>query len=265
MKKFIWMTTSLLLTLAMLAGCGNAKKEAPSKDTEPSATVTEPATEPATDPIPTETQDDTQYEGDASSYYIDVVYAQQIRRYHTAISQQWDENTYTENQLSPLAAHYYEGKPLDNVGFTFMDLDADGVWELIIGAIQNAEQDPLVLEIWTLQNDTPVMVAQSDAQNRYYLQYSQEDELWSVACEAEKGAETRAVYCLQLLDGELSVTQGILFDSAANAAEPWFMTYDLDWDISNDSAIDEETATAIMDAARKNYTAQEYFPYSLYN
>jgi hypothetical protein len=167
--------------------------------------------------------------------------------------------------MSPLAVHYYEGNPLDNVGFTFMDLDADGIWELIIGAIQNAEQDPLVFEIWALKNDVPVMIAQSSYDNRYYLQYAEEDDLWSVAYEADNSMANRAVYYLQLQGGEFIVMQGVVFDALANEEAPWFMAYDLDWDVSNDTPIDEDTADSVMNAGRNTYTAQEYFPYSLYN
>ena len=270
MKKLLLNATTFLLLLAFLAGCSNPQTERPA-GTAPSTSATEPTAEPETEPTtepaetsPAGTEEDTQYEGDASSYYIDVVYAQQIERYHTAISQQWDEIAYLDHEMSPLAARYYDGKPLDNVGFTFMDLDGDGIWELIIGAIQNAAQDPLVFEIWALKNDEPVMLAQSGSHNRYYLQYAEEDGLWSVAYEAENGAANRAVYYLQLLDGEFMVTQGIVFDAVANEEAPWFMAYDLDWDVSNDTPIDEDIANAVMDVGRSNYIAQEYFPYSLY-
>ena len=263
MKKFISITATFLLVLSLLAGCGESQTKPP-VDTDPSGSATVSTTEPAAETTATETQDDTEYEGDASSYYIDVVYAQQIERYYTAISQQWDVDAYWEHGLSPLAASYYEGKPLDNVGFTFMDLDGDGIWELIIGAIQNAERDPLVFEIWALKDDEPVMLVQSGSHNRYYLQYAEEDDLWSVAYEAENGAANHAVYYLQLVDGEFTVTQGIIFDALANEESPWFMTYDLDWDVSNDTPIDEETANSVMNAGRNIYAAQEYFPYSLY-
>ena len=172
MKKLLLIATTFLLILALLAGCSKPQTEVPA-DTEPSGSATEPiaepTTEPATESTPAETDGDTEYEGDASSYYIDEVYAQQIERYYTSISEQWDENAYLDHEMSPLTAYYYEGKPLDNVGFTFMDLDGDDSQELIIGAILNAQRDPLVFEIWTLRKDKPVMLAQSGSRNRYYL------------------------------------------------------------------------------------------------
>ena len=267
MRKILLPAAVCLLSLALLAGCGNPQAELP-VDTEPSASPTESIAESTTNPAdettPTETEEDVEYEGDASSYYIDVVYAQQIERYYTAISQQWDETACFDHELSPLVTSYYDGKPLDNVGFTFMDLDGAGIWELIIGAIRNAEQDPLVFEIWALKNDEPGMLVQSGSHNRYYLQYAEEDNLWSVAYEAENGAANHAVYYLQLFAGEFSVTQGIIFDAAADEENPWYMTYDLDWDVSNDTPIDEDTANAVMNAGRNTYAPQEYFPYSLY-
>ena len=263
MKKYILNAAAFLLTLSLLTGCSTSGTEQPAGTDAPVPTA-ESSVLPVTEPAIAETEDDVVYEGDASSYYIDVVYAQQIARYYPAISQQWEENAYLDHGLSPLAAYYYEGNPLDNVGFTFMDLDGDGIWELIIGAIQNAEQDPLVFEIWALKNDEPVMLVQSGSHNRYYLQYAEEDNLWSVAYEAENGAANHAVYYLQLVEGEFHVTQGVLFDAIANEHAPWFMAYDLDWDVSNDTPIDEDTANAVMTAGRNTYTAQEYFPYSLY-
>ena len=259
MKKILLTAATMLVTLALLSGCSKEQTGTP-VETKPSASTEAPVVEIT----PAATESDTEYEGDASSYYIDTVYAQQIERYYTALSEQWGENEYFENEMSSLAAYYYEGNALDNVGFSFMDLDADGIWELIIGAIQNSEKDPLVFEIWTLKNDEPVMVAQSGSRNRYYLQYAEEDELWSVAYEAENGAANHAVYYLQLSEGKFQVTQGIVFDALANEKEPWFMAYDLDWDVSNDMAIDEDTAMAVMKAGRDIYVTTEYFPYSLY-
>lgn len=263
MKKYVSIAAVLLLILALFAGCKKSQV-VPEGDTAPAEPTTEATTEVVTEPTRPESEEDVEYEGDASTYYIDVVYTKQIERYHTALSEKWNESAYFDNGMSALAAYYYEGNPLDNVGFTFMDLDGDGIWELVIGAIANAQEDPLVFEIWALKNDEPVMLVQSGARNRYYLQYSEEENLWSVANEAENGAANHAVYYLQLIDGAFEVTQGIVFDAAANEKAPWFMAYDLDWDVSNDSPIDEDMAKAVMEAGRNRYTAAEYFPYCLY-
>lgn len=270
MKKHVLLVVVAVLVLAMLAGCG---KEADGEtyatpETEESQVTeaTKPAEETEAEPTTAATEmpaeeEDIVYEGDASSYYIDQVYTEQIRRYHTALSERWTEEQYLENGMSPLPVYYYEGNPLENVGFDFLDLDNDGHWELVIGAILNAEQDPAVFEIWTLVDGEPVMLVQGGSRNRYVLQYVQEDEMWYIANEASNGAANHATYYLMVNQGKLVVTQGIVFDAAADEQNPWFITYDLDWDVSNDDPIDEETANAILESQRKHYTAREYFPY----
>ena len=275
MKKHILFVIVAMLILAMLAGCGKEAAEetkAPAETEAAQVTVSgEPVEEteaeqttPATEAPVEEEEEDIVYEGDASSYYIDQVYADQIQRYHTALTEQWTEEQYLENGMSSLPVYYYEGKVLENVGFGFVNLDNDGHWELVIGAILNAEQDPAVFEIWTLVDGEPVMLAQGSSRNRYVLQYVEEDEMWYVVNEASNGAANHATYYMTVTEGKLEVTQGIVFDAGADEENPWFMTWDQDWDVSNDDPIDEEMANAVLESHRKHYTALEYFPYIFY-
>ena len=255
MKKHCFSFLLLLMAVLILAGCGNA----------PETTVTEaPVTEAAPVPVETESEEDIVYEGDASTYYIDVAYAEQIGRYYPALVEKWNEDQYNENGMSEVLAAYYEGNPLENVGFGFVDLDNDGYWELVIGAIQDAETEPAVFEIWTRVDGEPVMLAQASARSQYTLQYVEEDQMWYVVNEGSNGAANNATYYLMLYEGKFEVVQGIIFDATADPENPWFMTYDLDWDVSNDEPTDEATANAVLESNRKLYTTLEYFPYIFY-
>ena len=272
MKKITAFWMIILLIAALLAGCGPGENTE-TTPTEPSSAAetgetatqpTEPPTEEVSEDVTEADEEDVVYEGDASSYYIDVVYAQQIDRYYAALSEKWDEEKYIDNGMSEVLAAYYEGNPLNNVGFGFVDLDSDGRWELIIGAILDAEEYPSVFEIWTLVDDKPVMLAQANARSQYALQYVEEDNMWYVANESSDYISGHGTYYLMLMEGELNVMQGILYNSKADAQNPWFMTYDMDWDVSNDEPIDEDMAEAILESNRSHYTALEYFPYILY-
>lgn len=271
-KSMFWL--AILLIAALLVGCGQTENTE-TTPTEPTVTVTEEPTEAPTEEVteapteaPTEAdeeeEEDIVYEGDASSYYIDVVYAEQIERYHTALSEKWDEGKYLENGMSEVLTAYYAGNPLNNVGFGFQDLDNDGRWELIIGAIEDAEECPAVFEIWTLVDNKPVMLAQTSARSQYMLQFVEEDNMWYVANEGSSGAFCSAYYSMMLIDGKLEVMQGVIYDSQADPENPWFMAYDMDGDTSNDDPVDEDTAIAIREINRSHYTAIEYFPYILY-
>lgn len=256
-----------LLIAALLVGCGTTEPTVP--QTDPPATTTAPTEAPTVAPTEEATEAPTEIStepviGGTVSEYVDEAYAEQIGRYYTALSELWTAEQYFDNGLSELPAYYDEGEPLDNVGFGYQDLNNDGQSELIIGAILNAELDPVVFEIWTLVDGEPVMVAQSGSRNRYFLQFFEEENAWYVANEGSNSAANFGTYYLMLIDGKLEVTQGIVFDAAADEENPWFMAYDLDWDASNDEPIDEDMANAIMDSNRAHYTVAEYIPYSLY-
>lgn len=269
MKKLCSLITAFLL-LSLLAGCGStAKAPAPQPEspqtTEAATQSTEETTSPTeVAPQPTE-EEDFVYEGDASTYYINQVYPDQIRRYYTPLAEQWGEGQYFENELSSMPFYYYGDSPLDNVGFTFEDLDGDGDFELIIGAILGAETDPAIFEIWTLNDGVPTLLLQGASRNRLYLQHNEELRQWTICQEASNGAANFAHYYMTLNDGKIDAVQGVICDGFASPENPWFMTRDLDWDISNDTPIDETLALDLIYANQDHYLALEYFPYSLYN
>lgn len=271
MKKRNLFWIAMLLIAALLAGCGSSVDADP-EVTEPSSSFEagEPTADPTeatvvevTEPATEANDDDVVSVDEETAHYLNDIYAEQIKRYHTALSEKWDENKYVDNEMSALVARYYEENPMDNVGFGFLDLDNDGSKELIIGAILNAEQDPTVFEIWTVVNGEPVMLARGGARNRYVLQFVEEDNMWYVVNEASNSAANSGTYYLMLSDGELQVMQGIVFNAEADENNPWFMAFDMDWDASNDEAIDEETANAILESNQKYYIAVEYLPYNI--
>lgn len=247
MKKLFLNATISLLILALLSGCNMTH----TADTKPSTSGTKPVTDGPGKEL-------------TVSDYINEIYSEQIGRYHTALWGLWDASKYLENDLSPLPSYYCTGNPLENVGYGLVDLDNDGSYELVIGAILNADKDPSIFEIWTLVNGEPMMVVQGSTENRYCLRRVEEEQLWYVVNETSVNIATHATYYMMLDGGRLKLVQGIVFDAFADEQNPWFLTRDLDWDTSNDTPIDEETANAILDANRQFYTAPEYFPYTQY-
>ena len=264
MKKNTFMFILLLLVVAILAGCGNVSGMEKDTTEAPAVPAEAPAPEQTIAPGETTAEGDFTYEVEASTYYIEVVYPEQIGRYHTALVEKWNEEKCFENGISEVITAYYEGNPLENVGFGFVDLDNDGYWELIIGAIQDAETEPAVFEIWTQVDGEPVMLAQAGARIQYVLQYVEEDNMWYVANEGSGSAINHVTCYLMLNEGKFEIVQGIVYDATADEENPWFLTYDLDWDVSNDKPIDEDTAYAILESNRQHYTALELFPYIYY-
>ena len=271
MKKTTKFFFALMLVAALFTACGAPAATEPATTAPPAVETTAPdeTTAPIETTVPVEetTEPAVQENASAEGYngeYVREIYAEQIGRYYVALAEQWTEGQYFEAGMSPLPAYYYEGDALANVGFAYQDLNNDGQDELIIGTILNADQDPSVIEVWTIVDGAPVMLAQGGYRNRYVMQYVQEDNMWYVTNEASNSAASSGTYSLMLMDGELVVTQGIIFDATVDENNPWYMTYDLDWDVSNDEPVDEDMANAILENERRYYTALEYIPYNLY-
>ena len=227
MKKTMCSWLVFLMIAALLVGCGKAEPPATEKPATGETQASVQPTEAQTEPA---TEPPTQDEN-LPAAQVDPAYAQPIGDYAATLSQQEKAN----------------------VGFGYVDLDQDGQNELVIGGL--SEDALSVFEIWTIANGAAVQLAKSDDQTCYGLQYVEEDMVWYVV----KEVEGNATYYLMLGDGELSVSQGIVCSGGK-----WYMTYDLDGDVSNDDPTDEETATAILEMNRKYYTTVDYFPYTTY-
>lgn len=271
MKKMSIFWLTLLLAAVMLVGCGRSPGSETTPTELPSTTQTEEVTEEPTQEtteliteVPTQGEEDEDYEGEAPEYEIAPVYVEAVQRYYIALSEKWDEKKYADNGMSPLAAEFSDSDPLKNVGFGFVDLNNDDQEELVIGGIRDAQTKADVIEIWTMVDGDPVMLVQGSSDERYILQFVEEDNMWYVANESVISDSTYGVFYSMIIDANLEIMQGIVYDTAADPENPWFMAYDMDWDVSNDDPIDEDMANAILANNRLHYTAVEYIPYIFY-
>lgn len=282
MKKKVLAMLGLILVVALAAGCGGSNGGDAEPENSQAASVEQPEqtdeadisaepenaepdadveTEPETTP---EDEEEEATEGDAFTHYTDKIYKAQLDQYYTALTEEWAAEEYFDNDMSPILTRYYEGNPLDNVGFTFMDIDGDGYYELFIGAIAGADQDPAVFEAWTLKDDEPVKLCTSYERSHWTLCYEDETPLYVLANEASDSAALSANHYYTVLNGKLKVVQGIVFDARADEENPWFMSIDDDWDTSNDEPATEKMATSILNAYERTEIAPEYIPFSLY-
>ena len=260
-KKMKWIGALVLALCLLLTACG-----APASDPAPTATP-----EPTATPVPTATAGPTEeptaepvsQPAEESAGIVNLaeegkkLYAAQLTRYAAALSEQWPEGRYFENGMSEIAGYYYEGDARANVGVFFPDLDGDGSPEMVIGAILGADIDPVVLEVWTVKDGAPHMLVQSHARDRYFVEYLADENAWLIANEGSNGAASSVWFYYALQNGELTLMQGVTSESGA-----WYMTYDTDYDVSNDTPSDETTCQAIIDSHTSCYTALGYTPYT---
>lgn len=146
----------LPLLAAVLGGCARQRQEPTLMTLPPPESTTVGTTVPETHP-------------DTAEYYIKYVYPHQLQEYYTALIGRWEGERYLDRGRSPLAAALSEGDPLENVGFLLEDLDGDGWRELVIGAIRDAEEEPLIFELWTAAGEEPELVLCAGEEDRYFM------------------------------------------------------------------------------------------------
>lgn len=264
-KKMKWIGALVLALCLLLTACGApASDPAPTATPEPTATAV-PTEEPAATAEPTEepTAEPVSQPAEESTGIVNLaeegkkLYAAQLTRYAAALSEQWPEGRYFESGMSEIAGYYYEGDARANVGVFFPDLDNDGSPEMVIGAILGADTDPVVLEVWTVKDGAPHMLVQSHARDRYFVEYLADENAWLIANEGSSGAASSVWLYYALQNGELSLVQGVTSEAGA-----WYMTYDTDYDVSNDTPSGETTCQAIIDSHTSCYAALDYIPYT---
>lgn len=214
--------------------------------------------------IESETAVYDEVEGDAYSYYIEK-YRQILDSYYYVLTEQWGVEDLLGEGFSTLNTYCNQQEnSLENVGFAFVDMDGDGGYELLLGAIAGDEfVDRAVFEMYTLENDIPVQVFCAQERDMYYIT-SEEEGGYFIVNTASAGAGLSSCSHYRLSGTELIVNQVIIAESDGETTN-WYMAYDTDWDTSNDSGIDEELATAVIDSMKSNIILPDYISFSLYN
>ena len=194
----------------------------------------------------------------------DNIYKEQMDLMYQALSSEWSVDQYFDNDISSLISNHYEGSPLDNVGYALEDLDGDGKEELLISAVSKEASGGMLYDVYTAPDGEVVHVLSGHERNRFYLQWLEEGT-YMIANEASNSAFNSAWYYYSMIEGQLELMQGVVFNAAEDEENPWFITYDEDWDASNDTHDADGMAESIIEANTKLYTTLEYIPFSEYN
>ena len=240
MKKRIAILCAMMLGASMLTACGGGKED----------TVTET---PAADDVSEAADAGEEEETKAPDDGMTEAYEGIIDDYRDLVQNQWDYGQIYEKKYSDLAL-------MVPVGYTLYDLDQDGQPELLIGETDTEEPvNRMVLDAYTMDGDAAKQLFTSQERNRYYLT---EDEAGAVliANEGSNGAASSGWLYYTVENGELSIQQSVIYDAGADEQNPWFTSTDDDWDVSNDTPTDEETAQAIIDSYIAQYAALDWTP-----
>ena len=239
MKKRTAILCALMLSVSMLSACGNNIDQT-AQDTENVGDTTGDQTEDAEQE---EVPDDGMTEA----------YEGLVDDYRSLVEEQWDYDQIYEHNYSDLAT-------MVSVGYTLYDLDQDGQPELLFGETDTEEPvNRIILDAYTMDGDAAKQLFVSQERNRYYLV---DDGTGSVliANEGSNGAASSGWLYYKVENGELSIQQSVIYDAGADEQNPWFTSLDDDWDVSNDTPTEEETAQAVIDSYTEQYEVLDWTP-----
>ncbi|MBQ6520936.1 MAG: hypothetical protein IJI14_19700 [Anaerolineaceae bacterium] len=117
-----------------------------------------------------------------------------------------------------------------NTGFYVADLDNNGTPEMLFGEFHPGMNAPVLYDMYTIKNDELVHVFDGWDRSRYYL-----CENGGIAHEGSSSAFNSFTSLNYYTDGELRLMQSIIYDSNANAEQPWFLSTASEYEVDSEA------------------------------
>ncbi|SDB22283.1 hypothetical protein SAMN02910298_01072 [Pseudobutyrivibrio sp. YE44] len=177
------------------------------------------------------------------------LYGDILDKYKTAAKEDWDASKYEENDMSPEIFSIVKNSGLDKVGYDYVDIDLNGIDELVVGDMSDSEISGAIYDIYTMVNGQPAHVVSGSARDCYYVYHT------FVVNEASGGAleSVQSVYSLEPNTTEMMLQWATKYDGYENEKQPWFIGYsDEEWE----NVSEEDYNTRMADPA--DYTKLEF-------
>lgn len=165
-------------------------------------------------------------------------YDEILNGYYEGIIAGWDLQTFKDHGLCYLTGY---DPDLDQTGYCLLDIDQNGMEELIVGRNNDEDYEGMVFEIYTISDDESLCIASSGERDRYYICKDN-----TIANEGSSSALNSSWRFYDLIDGQLQLRESVFLDGYYDSENPWFYTTE---EKGGDytTPISEEDAHAIID------------------
>ncbi|MBR2068379.1 MAG: hypothetical protein IJ877_01325 [Candidatus Gastranaerophilales bacterium] len=146
------------------------------------------------------------------------LYQSILEKYKTALIEKWDSDKLEKENMS----YMYNIIPSNKIGYTYYDINADGIDELVIGEIAQGNWRGVIYDIYTMVDRKPAHVISGGQRNRYYVCDN------SFVCrEYSSGAAESGVDVYNLVENstELFPQVSFKYDGYKNPKNPYFISY----------------------------------------
>ena len=144
------------------------------------------------------------------------LYKEIIQKHKTALNEKWDSIKLEQENMS------YMYNIANKIGYTYYDVNGDGIDELLIGEIAQGDWKGIIYDIYTMVNRTPQHVISGGSRNRYFVCGN-----GFICNEYSGGANESGLRVYILLDNSTELFSQVSFkyDGYENPTKPWFVSY----------------------------------------
>ena len=206
-----------------------------------------------------EDEEDTSEEEDETVDSDLVRYRETLDFYYQALNEKWGEGMLLDNNLSILSSYCYDGNALDNVGYSFLDINEDGKDELLIGGIFSIEYEEfinkIIFDLYMEESGVIKHVFTSSERDRYYI-IADECGTYYFVNEGAGGAGY-SIYGSYTLEGsELKAGKGV------RSEYEWYLMEDVSKDVSEGVHIGDGEAQQLIEKMQEQYLQIDWIPFS---
>lgn len=186
------------------------------------------------------------------------LYKDVLKKHITAINEKWDSIKLEKENMSPMynVISASGENAMKKMGYTYYDVNGDGIEELLIGEIAEGEWKGIVYDMYTMVDRYPRHVMSGWSRNRFFACNGT-----FVCNEYSSGAKESGmrVYILVENSTELFPQVNFKYDGYKNQNNPWFLSYG---DGTDDSKWENVSEEAYNDRKRtfESYNRFDFIP-----
>lgn len=161
------------------------------------------------------------------------LYKNILDKHKKAMKEKWNSIKLEQENMS----YMYNIIPQNKIGYTYYDINADGIEELLIGEIGEDAWKGTIYDIYTMVNRKPQHVTSGGSRNRYYIC----DDSF-ICNEYSVGASESGVQVYNLVENSIELFPQVSFkyDGYKNSKNPWFISYsEEEWQNVTQTVFDE--------------------------
>ncbi len=186
------------------------------------------------------------------------LYKNVLKKHVAAIKKNWDSNKLEQAHMSYMYNVLAQSNQnvMDKIGYTYYDINGDGIDELLIGEITQGDLKGIIYDIYTMVNRKPAHVVSGGSRDRYF---ACDDGFLCNDYSQSANESGKIVYNLVENSTELFLQVAFKYDDSTNKNNPWFISYDASgekWDNVSEKIFDERIKTF------ERYNRFDYTPLS---